>query len=528
MASTPRMHSRRDANSPAGVPHSYVPLSDGTHGRHRTGAPALATIGTLKRPLIFLFLALTLLFALTACATADNPSRGERASAGAPLALLPDDTTRLEVLTVSAIVGGGVPEALENWFDDEWERFALGDDILTGEDIGTLVHAVTRDGRILLMSGGQIDFAGIRDWLDDEEANIGKTSYQGRDMWGDESDTGKAMVVLESDGHVAYGDTSAIKELLKVKARGTGSLNQAPENSLKQAFDDARAGWYVLASENCDEFSSDLRSCEAYSVSAGQGEEDYLVDLSYRFLFRSEQRAESQALDIEDWLDDTGWDIDLEEVKADGVSVEARASGDEEDFRLVWLGNYYGIGRPSPLPTAMPEPESRETTGTTTGTASGQPLAAPTATSRANRSTATTAPTPTAAPTTPTAAPLGEAVVEWVSDCSREFRTEGLAYDTWDYDCHTAGETYDHHRFYTFTLASPRIVVIQVEASRSDFEVGLFEADDPDKFKQMHNEFSAGDNIVVQKFDLPRGEHGIRVASPGIGTFELGLILIDN
>ena len=134
----------------------------------------------------------------------------------------------------------------------------------SGEDIGTLVHAVTRDGRILLMSGGQMDFAGIRDWLDDEEANIGKTSYQGQDMWGDESDTGKAMVVLESDGHVAYGDTEAIKELLKVKARRTGSL--------KQAFDDAMAGWYVLASENCEEFSSDLRSCEAYSISAGQGE----------------------------------------------------------------------------------------------------------------------------------------------------------------------------------------------------------------------------------------------------------------
>ena len=114
MATTPCMHSRRDASTPTGVPHSYVPFSDGTHGRHRTDAPALAAIGTLKRPLIFLFLALTLLFAVAACATADNPSRGERASSGAPLTLLPDDTARLEVLTVSAIVGGGVPEALEN------------------------------------------------------------------------------------------------------------------------------------------------------------------------------------------------------------------------------------------------------------------------------------------------------------------------------------------------------------------------------------------------------------------------------
>ena len=83
----------------------------------------------------------------------------------------------------------------------------------------------------------------------------------------------------------------------------------------------------MLASENCDEFSGSLRSCEAYSISAGQGEEDYLVDVTYRFQFRSEQRAESQALDIEDLIDDQNWDLDLDEVKADGTSVEARLSG---------------------------------------------------------------------------------------------------------------------------------------------------------------------------------------------------------
>ena len=60
--------------------------------------------------------------------------------------------------------------------------------------------------------------------------------------------------------------------------------------------------------------------------------------MSYRFRFRSESWAESQAEDIEDYLDDTGWDIDPEEIKADGVSVGAKASADEEDFRLDWLG----------------------------------------------------------------------------------------------------------------------------------------------------------------------------------------------
>ena len=194
------------------------------------------------------------------------------------------------------------------------------------------------------------------------------------------------MVLL--DGYLIVGATEALKEVLKVKARdGAGSLNQDSENSLKKAYDDARAGWYVLVSEKCDEFSSSLRSCEAYSISGGQGKEDFLVDLTYRFQFRSEQRAESQALDIEDWLDDRGWNIDLEEVKADGASVEAKASGDEEDFRMDWLVSYSGVRTPPPHPTAVLEPESptavpefesRRTTGTTTATAVGQPTAAPT------------------------------------------------------------------------------------------------------------------------------------------------------
>ena len=179
MATTPSVHSRRDANSPDGVQNSYVPFSDGTHGRHRTGAPALAAIGTLKRPLIFLFLALTLLFAVAACATADNPSRGERASSGASLTLLPDDTTRLEVLKVGDILGGAVPESFEERFEAQWELYSLGDDIVTIDDIGEIVRAYSKDGEILMLSGTQIDFAGIRDWLDSEEANIERSFVPG-------------------------------------------------------------------------------------------------------------------------------------------------------------------------------------------------------------------------------------------------------------------------------------------------------------------------------------------------------------
>ena len=107
-----------------------------------------------------------------------------------------------------------------------------------------------------------------------------------------------------------------------------------------------------------------------------------MVDVTYRFLFRSEPRAEDQALDIEDWLDDTGWDIDLEEVQADGTSVEAKASGDEEDFRTEWLAGYRGVRTPAPLPTAVPD-ESSTSNGTNTARASGQTRAAPTSRFRA-------------------------------------------------------------------------------------------------------------------------------------------------
>ena len=339
---------------------------------------------------------------ILACAGGGSSGSGSNSAASSkssgPLELLPDDTVRLEVLKVGDILGGAVPESFEERFEAQWEPFSLGDDIVTIDDISEMVRAYSKDGEILMLSGSQIDFAGVRDWLSDEdEGNVERTSYQGQDLWGDDR---RGMVIL--DGYLIQGDTEALKEVLKVKARGTGSLNQASDNSLKQAYEDARAGWYVLASENCDEFSSDLRSCEAYSITGGQGEEDYLVDVTYRFQFRSEQRAESQALDIEDWLDDRGWDIDLDEVKADGTSVEAKASGDEEDFRLDWLVSYHGIGTPSPLPTAVPD-ESSTSNGRDTARTPGQPTAAPAATSVSSAPPAAPAPTAAIPPAAPRA-----------------------------------------------------------------------------------------------------------------------------
>ena len=465
MATTPSMHSRRDASSPTGVPSSYVPFSDGTQGRIRTGASALTAIGPLNRPLIFLFLALTFLFAVAACATADNPAGSERASSGAPLALLPNNTTRLELLDVSAILGGSTPESFETLFESQWEPYSLGDDIVTIDDIDSLVRAVTRDGQILMLSGSQIDFAGVRDWLDSEEANIEGTSYQGQELWGDDF---LAMTLV--DGYLIVGDTEALKEVLKVKARGTGSLGQDSESSLKKAYDDARAGWYVMASENCDEFPSGLRACEAYSISGGQGQEDYLVDVTYRFQFRSEQRAESQALDIEDWLDDRNWDIDLDEVKADGTSVEVRSSGDEEDFRLDWLVTYSGVRTPLPLPTAVPEPATGtlEPTRTTSSSARNATSVVPT---RSRRAMAPPAPTEAPAATlvpVPTPTLGNPARTEVWDECLTKMTSVGSVNGQWNRNClseNLGGLAY----FYTFSLSYGNNVVIELEVHDDSF-----------------------------------------------------------
>ena len=436
----------------------------------------------------------------------NGSSGGDTSKSSGPLELLPDDTTRLEVLKVGAILGGSVPEDFEEGFEARWESYSLGDDIVTIDDVSEMVQARTRDGGILMLSGSQIDFAGIRDWLTSDEGNIEKTSYQGEELWGDDS---RGMVLL--DGYVIHGDTEALKTLLKVKARGEGSLNQASENALKKAYEDARAGWYVLASENCDEFDSGLRSCEGYSITGGQGEEDYLVNVAYRFRFRSEQRAESQALDIEDWLDDRGWDIDLDEVKADGTSVEARASGDEEDFRTEWLVNYRDMGVPPPLPKAETRSDSRDSTGAGS-TSRTSPTESP-------DQGATSAPTATLSPSvsaTPTLAPAATPATDispgqsrFIDACTNEIYAVGMFGGGWKGPCPSRTNSNNVAHYYMFRLDYQTHVNIELVAHSPDADIELL-------LLQVH-----GNDAVFLDEDYGHGQAGVEITLPaGVYTIE--------
>ena len=280
-------------------------------------------------------------FAILACGGASSSGGSD-----VPLHLLPDDTDLVEVLSVSEILGGDVPEVLEQEFDTLWETFSVGDDHLLINDVEKLFRVLSKDGVFLIIISSQLDFLETREWLADQDSGIESTSYQGEDLW---ESAGQAMVLLESDGYLITGDTEAVKNLLKVKARGEGSLDQDDENVVRQALDDAGAGWYTMADKNCGGAWSELRGCEAYSITGSTGDKNFEAAVTYRFRFRSESRAEDQELEVEDLLDDwLGGDADLE-TDSSGATISVVATADQEDFQTRWLGGYV-YQPPPPLP----------------------------------------------------------------------------------------------------------------------------------------------------------------------------------
>ena len=279
--------------------------------------------------IVLLLWAFLLSFLVLACSAEAGQSRSTN---GVPLELLPDDLTEIEEFAVDQILGGDAPKAFEESFEEKWSWFTAGD-ALTIDDVDHIVQAFDGDQGVVV-ARGSLDFEAIRDWAAEETWE--RASYQGEEFW--ESEAG-AMVLLEEDGYMVFGDTDLAKDILKVRNRGTGSLAENPDSKLMQMLD-STSGWYVRAAEgDCgDAFSSNLRSCEAYSISATHGDESYIVSLTYRFLFRTERRAEDAEFAIEDMIEERlGKWGDLEDIRTSGTFVEVRSSSDEEDFQIRWL-----------------------------------------------------------------------------------------------------------------------------------------------------------------------------------------------
>ena len=250
---------------------------------------------------------------------------------GGPLGLVPDDASWVQVVDVERFLAGDAPDDSADDFEDEWED-RLDDIGVSLDDLDTLVQAYGDDGTVLVF-GGDLDFEQIRDELDD--ARYDDDDYQGYEVWDDGNLWVEAAALLDGRGEMVVGSTDAVEGVLKALSRGSGSLLQDDDNDLRRALERAGQGWVVLALEGCQ--GAGVRGCEAVGAAVSEGSESYLVETTFAYLFRNERTAESELEDLEDYLDDEfSRDVDIEEVKTDGVFVIVTVSVDEDDWSGVF------------------------------------------------------------------------------------------------------------------------------------------------------------------------------------------------
>ena len=169
---------------------------------------------------------------------------------------------------------------------------------------------------------GGLDFAAVRDKLDDDGAEKG--GYRGFEVW--DSGSSSYAAILEDRELVVVGDEEKVKDVLKAFDRGEGFANET--SPLKRALDKTGGGLVARASANCQDaaifpFSSSACKAVAESVKGGDAGKTEIVGV---YLFSSERRAQSGLDDIEDLLHESSDDADFEEIKADGEFVTYRAT----------------------------------------------------------------------------------------------------------------------------------------------------------------------------------------------------------
>ena len=245
-----------------------------------------------------------------------------------PLGLLPDDVSWVVVSDVELIMAGDATDDAADDFEDAWED-RLEDIGVFLDDLDTIVQAQGGDGSLTVVAG-ELDFEQIRDDLDD--ADYDDDSYQGYEIWEEGDLWIEAVALLEGRDELVIGSLDAVEGVLRSLDRSDGSLLQDDDNDIRRVLERVGPGWQVYAFEGCQ--GADVRGCEAAGGAASRGSESYLVEGSLAFLFRNERTADSEMDDLEDYLDDEFHrDVDIEEVRTDGVFVIVTTSVDEDDWR---------------------------------------------------------------------------------------------------------------------------------------------------------------------------------------------------
>ncbi len=257
------------------------------------------------------------------------------------LALVPADAENVEVYDFEQMRREAPPEALRDEFEDLSGTGLEELEVLTDE-ITTLVFA-SGDDWYLVVVEGDVDFAHVKDQL--ESVAYDSNQYRGFELWEGGLYHHESVALFEDRGRIVMGDAKAVRSVLRMLDRGSGSLSDDADSDLGRALKKAGEGWISFAEVPCWGYY-ELRGCRAVGASLRRGDDDYLVEATFAVLFRDERTAESGMDELESQLEeDSSFEFDIDDVRLDGDFVIVTASVDEDDL--------YGDEDSAPAPPAV-------------------------------------------------------------------------------------------------------------------------------------------------------------------------------
>ena len=244
------------------------------------------------------------------------------------LALIPADSEDITVYDFEQMRREEAPGALWDEVEFYVGEYGLEEMGILADELTTLVVAFGDDWYLLAVEG-DIDSVHITDRLEDGDYSYNQ--YRGFELWEGAAGPYESVALFEDRGRMVIGDTEAVKRVLRMLDRGSGSLLDDAASDLGRALKRAGAGWISGAQEQCPGY--EVRGCRALGVSLRKGDDDYLVEITVAVLFRNERTAESEVDDLESQIEeDNSFEFDIDDVRLDGDFVIVTGSGDKDDL----------------------------------------------------------------------------------------------------------------------------------------------------------------------------------------------------
>ena len=280
--------------------------------------------GSYLRPLRFLAALLLAAVFVQACGIGG----GGGSDLAGILALVPADSEDITVYDFELIRREEAPRALRDEVEFYVSEYGLEEMGVLTDELTTLAVAFGDDWYLLVVEG-DIDSVHITDRLDD--GDFDNNQYRGFELWEGGAWPYESVALFEDRGRMVIGDTEAVKRVLRMLDRGSGSLLDDADSDLGRVLKRAGEGWISGAQEQCPGY--EVRGCRALGVSLRRGDDDSLVEITVAVLFRNERTAESEMDELESQIEeDSSFEFDIDGVRLDGDFVIVTGSGDKDDL----------------------------------------------------------------------------------------------------------------------------------------------------------------------------------------------------